>query len=228
MTFSYHANGWPVLFCGRNLRATRQSALGTDFPDYYATLSDDQLLHIASDRRDLRPEAGAAMDAELARRNLTLDHARAKGRAELREELQELRGPRRKRKKSKYLVTQMNIGGFFIGLAGMVICWLVMPFSLSPTGWGESISLVYLGALLAVLAVQPWVRKTARFWVCLLISMVPQFLLSHWLAVYHPGRTRGADKGNWGMSLLSGWLLGSVVFFLFQKIRPVKNPELAE
>ncbi len=43
----------------------------TDFSTEYAQRSDDELLHLASERHSLTTEAAAALDAELRRRNLT-------------------------------------------------------------------------------------------------------------------------------------------------------------
>jgi hypothetical protein len=40
--------------------------LDTDFREHNSALADDELLHIAGDRRDLRPEARDALDAEMA------------------------------------------------------------------------------------------------------------------------------------------------------------------
>jgi hypothetical protein len=43
----------------------------TDFSIEYSQRSDDELLHLASERHSLTMEAVAALDAELRRRNLT-------------------------------------------------------------------------------------------------------------------------------------------------------------
>jgi hypothetical protein len=40
------------------------------FDEYYKDLTDDQLCVVAADRKDLVPEAAAALDREAARRNL--------------------------------------------------------------------------------------------------------------------------------------------------------------
>ncbi|MGA2352148.1 MAG: hypothetical protein ABSF70_17060 [Terracidiphilus sp.] len=44
----------------------------TAFCQYYDHLTDDQLAAILEDKRDLVPEAAAALDAEVQRRNVTL------------------------------------------------------------------------------------------------------------------------------------------------------------
>jgi hypothetical protein len=61
--------------------------LDLSFQEQYANLSDEELLHIAGDRRDLREEAVFVLDAEMARRGLTHEQARAKKRDGLRLEI---------------------------------------------------------------------------------------------------------------------------------------------
>jgi hypothetical protein len=60
-----------------------------DFSAEYSERSDDELLHLASERHSLTAEATAALDAELRRRNLTesdrLEHQRFVKRHEQRE-----------------------------------------------------------------------------------------------------------------------------------------------
>jgi hypothetical protein len=195
--------------------------LDTSFPEHYASISDDELLHIAGDRKDLREEAILALDAEMARRGLTHQQARAKKRDELRLEIKEARAYHSKRNKSKYFVAQMNLRAFFIGLVGLV---LLMFFTLGhhrvPEEWSEPLLVVYVGVLIACLAVQPWVRRTLSFWFSLAISCVPQFLTSHWLSVYHPARSMGETKGSAFLSLLAGYALGGSMFVLLQKLKP--------
>ena len=43
----------------------------TDFTTEYSPRSDDELLHLATQRHSLTTEAATALDAELRRRNLT-------------------------------------------------------------------------------------------------------------------------------------------------------------
>src|SRR5580698_3846438 len=122
----------------------------TSFDERYASLSDEELLHIAGDRRDLLPEAGAALDIEMARRGLTHEHARAKKRDELRLDIEEVPSHNPKRKKSKYLVTQMNLPAYFIGLAVPVLLMVLSPnHHRVPDEWTWPLFVVYISALLA-------------------------------------------------------------------------------
>lgn len=195
-----------------------------NFEAHYASLNDEELLHIAGNHRDLRAEAALALDTELARRGLAHNRARAKRRDELRLEINEARAHHPKRNKSKYFVTQMNLRAFFLGLIGLVV---LMFLTLRNHGlrneWAEPFLFAYLGVLIACLAVQAWVRRTPRFWLSLAIASIPQFVVSHWLTVYHPAHTRGELKGSGFISMLTGWILASASFLLFQKLKPEQD-----
>ena len=193
----------------------------TSFHEQYASLSDEELLHIAGDRRDLLPDAAVALDGEMARRGLTLEHARAKKRDELRFDIKEARAHSPKRKKSKYFVANINLRAYFIGLAGAVVLMVVtLGYHRVPEEWFWPLLVVYTSALIACLAVQPWVRRTVDFWLSLAISFVPQFAVAHWLAVYHPARSNGGAKGSAFLSMLAGYVLGGALFLLLQKVKP--------
>ncbi len=192
----------------------------TSFHERYASLSDEELLHIAGDRRDLLQEAAGALDSEMARRGLTHEHARAKKRDELRFDIKEARAHSPKRKKSKYFVAKINLRAYFIGLAGALLLIVVTLGHHVPEEWSWPLFVVYVSALIACLAVQPWVRRTLDFWLCLGISFVPQFVVAHWLAVYHPARSNSGAKGSAFLSMLAGYALGGGLFLLLQKLKP--------
>jgi hypothetical protein len=205
---------------------SRGKGLETGFSEHYASLGDGELLHIAGDRKDLREEAAVALDAEMARRGLTRQHARAKKRQDLRLDIAEARAHRSKHK-SKYFEYHLNLRAFFIGSVGFVP---LMLFAADHRRFGDewflSAWVVYLGILLACVAVQSWVRRTVSFWFCLAISCVPQFLVSHWLIVYHPSQSE--SKGSMFLSLFAGYALGGSLFVLLQKIKPGRNAKDAQ
>lgn len=194
--------------------------MDSGFREHYVSISDDELLHIAGDRRDLREGAVLALDAEMARRGLTHQHARARKRDELRMEIQEARAHHPKRNKSKYFVAQMNLRAYFIGLVGLVLLMVLTHHYRIRDEWEWPLVVLYLGALIACLAVQPWVIRTLSFWFSLAISFVPQFVVAHWLAVYHPARSGSGLKGSGFLSMLAGYALGGSVFVLLQKLKP--------
>lgn len=209
-------------------KLSQGEGLDTSFQERYASLSDEELLHIAGDRRDLREEALLALDAEMARRGLTQQHARAKKRDELRMDIQEARAHHPKRNKSKYFVAQMHLRAYFIGLVGLVLLMVLTYHYRVRDEWEWPLVVVYLSALIACLAVQPWVRRTLSFWFSLAISFVPQIVVAHWLAVYHPTHSRSGLKGSAFLSMLAGYALGGCVFVLLQKLKPGQGAEAAQ
>jgi hypothetical protein len=94
--------------------------------------------------------------------------------------------------------------------------------------WTWPIFVVYLGALIACLVVQPWVRQTLSFWFSLAVSVVPQFAVARWLAIYHPSRSGSGMKGSAFLSIFSGYLLGGVLFRLLQRLKPSQETETAD
>jgi hypothetical protein len=195
--------------------------LEANFREQYASLSNEELLQIAGDRRDLLEEAAVALDVEMARRGLTLKQARAKKRDELRLDIEEARAHHPKRNKSKYFEAQINLRAYLLGLIGLVLLMFVtLGHYRVPEEWSFPLFVVYLGALMACLVVQPWVRRTPSFWFSLAISCVPEFVISRWLNVYHPAHSLGETKGSAFLSLLVGYFLGGSVFVLIQKIKP--------
>lgn len=195
--------------------------MDANFEAHYASLNNEELLHISGDRRDLRTEAALALDAELARRSLTLKQAHAKKRDELRQDIHEVRAHHPKRNKSKYFVAQLNLRAYFVGLVGLVLLMFVTLRSHRlRKEWTLPILSVYLGILMACLAVQSWVRKTLSFWLSLAIACIPQFVVAHWLAVYHPANSLAEVKGSGFLSMIAGWIVGSIVFLLLQKLQP--------
>ena len=68
----------------------------TDFSTEYSQRSDDELLHLATQRHSLTTEAAAALDAELRRRNLTESDRVEHQKFEKWQERREYKGRRRK------------------------------------------------------------------------------------------------------------------------------------
>lgn len=68
-----------------------------DFEAQYASLNDEELLHVAANREDLCEEAARALDLEMTRRGLTSQQALEKRTDELRLEIEESEKYRKKR-----------------------------------------------------------------------------------------------------------------------------------
>jgi hypothetical protein len=215
---------------GTGNRNSRPSAecpevvLDTRFEAEYASLNDEELLHIAGDRRDLLAEAVRALDIEMARRGLTQDQARAKKREALRLEMNEARAHRPKRNKSRYFIAHLNLREYFIGLIVLVLLMvLTLGSHRLQEEWKEPILFVYIGTLIAFVVVQPWVRRTFNFWVSLAVASIPQFVVGHWLTAHHSAHTGADFKGSGLLSMLAGWVVGVPVFLLLQKLKPEQN-----
>jgi hypothetical protein len=201
----------------------------TGFQERYAGLSDDELLHVAGDRRDLLEQAAVALDAEMARRGLTIERARAKKREHRRREFEEMSAHIAKRNKSKYFVAHINLPVFFASLAGEVLLMVLLPGGhRMHDEWMWPLIVMYLGALLAILSVQSWVRRTLGFWISLVVSFVPQFVVARWLSTYYPDHSRGGEKGSAFLSLFAGYAVGVPLFLLLQKLKPSQGAEAAE
>jgi hypothetical protein len=194
------------------------------FHEQYARLNEEELLHIAGERKELCEEAAFALDAEMSRRGLTQKEARAKKRDELRLDINEAKQHRPR--KSKYFVAQISLRWFFIGIVGLMLLLFALPRTRGVLDdWSEPIAVMYTGALLACLSVQPWVRQAWSFWLAVAISCVPEFFVSHWLTVYHPAQSKAGSKGSWFVSLLAGYVVGCAVFVLLQKLKLGRGSE---
>jgi|HubBroStandDraft_1064217.scaffolds.fasta_scaffold174562_2 hypothetical protein len=100
----------------------------TDFSTEYSQRSDDELLHLATQRHYLTTEAAAALDAELRQRNLTesdrIEHQKFAKRQERRE------GRRRRRWKIPGIKDRLgwrDILGAFAAMALISFAYLALP-----------------------------------------------------------------------------------------------------
>jgi hypothetical protein len=198
-----------------------------NYRENYAGLSDDQLLMIAASRADLVQEAALALDFEMARRGLSYQEARAKKRDVARREIREVRRHRPSKTASKYFVSKMN--GWMVLLLALGVPLLVialMFFQLVPGEWDFPILTVCMGAVIAVSAVQPWLRQTASFWISLVVSSTVQLCVGYWISVHLAPQTRGELKGAAVLAIVPGYAVGTVLFLLLQKLGSREGPRL--
>lgn len=198
-----------------------------DFQENYARLSDDELLMIAASRGDLVQEAVLALDSEMARRGLSYQEARAKKREVARLEIKEARRHHPSPKGTKYFVARIN--GWMLLLLVLGVPLLVislMVFHLAPEEWGFPILAICMGAVIAVSAVQPWLRQTLSFWFSLVISCTVQLLVGCWISVHLAPDSRNELKGAAFLTILPGYAVGAALFLLLQKLKPKKDLQL--
>jgi hypothetical protein len=198
-----------------------------NFQENYAGLNNDELLMIAASRADLVHEAALALDSEMARRGLSYLEARAKKREAARLEIKEARKHRPSRKGSKYFVAKLN--GWMLLVLALGVPLLVislMPFHLVPEEWDFPILAVCMGAVIAVSAVQPWLRHTVSFWVSLVVSCTVQLLVGYSISLHLAPKSRGELKGAAVLAIVPGYAVGTLLFLLLQKLELREDPRL--
>lgn len=183
------------------------------FEEHYAGLSDEELLMIAANRTDLVHEASVALDAEMARRGLSYQQARAKKRQVARFEYKE---DTKHSKASKYFLKNLDWGMFLFGVP--LIFLSLTTFYFLPAEWNIPIFETSLGVVAAVSIVRPWLYRTVSFWLSLVIACTVQLLVGHWLNVRDATQSRHDIGGVGNLTIIAGWLVGAFVFFLIQRL----------
>lgn len=150
-----------------------------DFSVEYSERTDDELLHLATQRRSLTAEAAAALDAELYRRNLTdsdrVEYQKFTKRQEQREWRKQ---PRWKIPGLRPRLTWREILEAFAAMALISFIYIALPsrYQLRPD-WQEAAAIVMITSIMVAFSAISW-RKIA-FWISLIISSALQLLLLH-------------------------------------------------
>jgi hypothetical protein len=196
-----------------------------NFPENYAHLTDDELLMVAASRADLVQEAALAMDSEMARRDLSYQDAHAKKRQVARLEIKEARKRRPSPKGTKYFVAQIRGRWLLILLSPSLLVLLLAFPHLVPEEWLLPIVDSSLGTVIAISAVQPWLRQTTSFWLSLPLSCIVQLFVGHIITVRLAPQSRGELKGAAFLAILAGYAVGIPLFLLLQKAKPKEDPK---
>lgn len=195
-----------------------------DFQENYFHLSDDELLVVAADRRDLVQEAALALDSEMARRGLSYQQAHANKRKITRLEIKEVMRHRPSPKGSKYFVSQISGWMILLLISGELLLFVpLMFFHRVREEWVFPILAVWMGAVLGVSAVQPWLRRTRSFWLSLVVSCAVQLFAGHWISMHSAPRSRNELKGAGFLAIFAGYLVGALLFLVLQKLKPQKD-----
>ncbi len=124
---------------------------------------------------------------------------------------------------SNYLVTRINWGEFFIGSVGLVLlAILTLGSHRIREACKAPILFVCTGTLIWWVGVQPWVRSKSSYWISLTASSITQFLVGHWLVVYHPAFAKSDFKAAGVLSMLAGAVVGVPLFLLLQRLKSAR------
>jgi hypothetical protein len=178
--------------------------MSKDFYTEYAERSDDELLHLASDRASLTDEAIAALQAELSRRNLTESDQTKYQRFVNRMERREFRGRRRKIF-GKRQFSWLELLSVFVAMAVIVCAYFALPrrYHLKPD-WEEAAVCVMIASVFVAIGWRSLWRDIA-FWMALILSSTIQ------LAVVHAWVQRAGELSRGAGKLAT--FLGFVLFF---------------
>jgi len=166
------------------------------------------------------------MDSEMARRRLSYQEAHAKKRDVFRQEIKEARKHRSSKKPSTYFVAKAN--GWMLLLVAVGSPLLViglMVFHLVPQEWLFPILSVCMGALIPIGIVQPWLRKTSSFWISLVVSCAVQLTVGYWISVHLAPQTSSELKRAGFLTIIPGYAVGILSFFVLQKLEPRQDSQ---
>jgi cation transport ATPase len=181
-----------------------------DFFAGYSERSDDELLHLASQRHYLTTEARVVLNAELSRRNLTesdrIEHQKFVKRQERRQDTRQTK--LRRRWEGLGLKWQLNgreILEMLAVMAVMVVAYFALPsrYHLNPD-WQEAAIIVMLTSVGLAFIVRSW--RNILFWVSLGVSSAIHLLVVHAWARQTPELGHNEAKG--------AFFLGFVLFFI--------------
>jgi hypothetical protein len=150
----------------------------TDFPMEYSQQTDGELLHLATQRHYLTPEARVALDTELHRRNLTesdrVEHQRFVKRQERRKY-----GGRRYKLFGKARLSWREMLSAFGVMAALACAYFALPkqYGLKPD-WAEAALYVMISSVIVAVGWRSLWRDVA-FWIALALSSAIQLAVDH-------------------------------------------------
>jgi cation transport ATPase len=155
----------------------------TDFAIEYSRRSDGELLHLASARHSLLPEAAAALDSELRRRNLSessrIEHQKSVKRHERREGRRQTNLRRRwERLGLKWQLNWREILELLAVMTAVLVAYFALPsrYHLNPD-WQEAAVIVMLTSIGLAFIVRSW--RNIVFWISLGVSSAIHLVVVH-------------------------------------------------
>jgi len=186
----------------------------TDFSTEYSQRSDDELLHLATQRHSLTTEAATALDAELRRRNLTASDRVEHQKFEKLQERREFRGRRRKifgKRQFSWLELLSAFGA--MGVIAWAYFSLPKQYHLKPD-WEEAAVCV---AIASVFVIVGWrsLWRNITFWIALTLSASIQLAVVHaWVQ-----RTGQLNRNAGKLATLFGFVLFFAIYGCVRLLR---------
>jgi hypothetical protein len=178
-----------------------------DFSTEYSQRSDDELLHLATQRHSLTTEAVIALDVELRRRNLTESDRVEHRKFEKRQEQREFRSRRRKilgKRQFSWLELLWTFGAMAV-IAGAYIA-LPKQYHLR-TEWEEAAVCAVIAFVTITVGWRSLWRDIA-FWMALILTSAIQLAVVHAWAQRAGELSRGAGK----LATLLGFVLFIAIY----------------
>ena len=185
-----------------------------DFSSEYSQRSDDELLHLATQRHYLTTEAATALDAELRRRNLSESDRVEHQKFEKRQERQEFKSRRRKIF-GKRQFSWLELLSTFIAMAVIACAYIALPkrYHLKPD-WEEPAVCVMISSVIVTVGWRSLWRDIA-FWMALILSAAIQLAVVHAWVQRAGELSRGAGK----LATLLGFVLFIAIYGCIRLLR---------
>ena len=186
----------------------------TDFSNEYSQRSDDELLEFSTQRHSLIPEAAAALDAELRRRNLTESDRVEHQKFVKRQEHHEYR-VRRRKVFGKRQFSGVEILSAFAAMAVIACMYIALPkqYHLKPD-WEEPAFDVMIVSVLVTVGWRSLWRDIA-FWMTLIVSGATQLVVVHALVRRAGPLSRGVGK----LATFLGFILFIAIYGCLRLLR---------
>jgi cation transport ATPase len=182
----------------------------TDFAAEYSRRSDGELLHLASARHSLVPDAATALDLELRQRNLSESDRIEHQKSVKRQERREGRGQTKLRRRWEGLGLKWQLGGreileLLLVMAVILVAYFALPsrYHLNPD-WQEAAVIVMLTSAGLAFIVRSW--RNFVFWISLGISSAIHLFVVHAWTRQTPDLSRAEAR--------IGFFLGFVLFLV--------------
>lgn len=197
----------------------------TDFSTEYCQRSDDELLHLATQRHTLTTEAAAALDAELRRRNLTesdrVEHQKFVKRQERREGSRETKLRRRWEGLGlKWELRWREILEILAVMAAIAVAYFALPsrYHLKPD-WQEAALIVMLTSVGLAFIARSW--RNIIFWISLGVSSAIHLIVVHAWTRQTPDLGRARAR----IAFFLGFVLFLIVYGAVRLLRRVFHGE---